>query len=51
MAEWRFLRRWSEGELRQRLEALGSLSRNFDADLAMAESTGWRRQASVPRRR
>jgi uncharacterized protein (UPF0548 family) len=46
MAEWRFLRGWSDEELRRRLEALDSLSRNFDADLAMAESTGWRRQFS-----
>jgi hypothetical protein len=55
MAEWRFLRGWSDDELRERLQRLAPLRRNFDAaDEAMTAPAGWRRQhfeATVARER
>ena len=47
MAEWRFLRGWSEAELAERLRALRGRGRNFDAaDEAMTAEHGWHGYAS-----
>lgn len=43
MAEWRFLRGWSNAELAERLRRLADAPRNFDAaDEAMTIENGWR---------
>ena len=47
MAEWRFLRGWSEEELKQRLEAAQRAPRNFDeSDREMSIDHGWGRHFS-----
>ena len=45
MAEWRFLRRWSEGELERALEARRARPLNFDPDAPKRPADGWRRYA------
>lgn len=45
MTEWRFLRGWSEAELRERLAALEGLERNFSDPVdALTAARGWRRR-------
>src|SRR5687767_2628646 len=45
--EWRFLRGWSEDELKQRLAAAQVAPRNFDeADREMSIERGWGRHFS-----
>ena len=47
MAEWRFLRSWSEGELAERLRALDDVERNFNIEhAAMLATHGWHGYAS-----
>ena len=48
MAEWRFLRGWSEQELRRQLSAMQSLERNFDQQglEEMSDEKGWRAYGS-----
>lgn len=47
MAEWRFLRGWTDEELASRLEAARALSRNFDDNEAsMTAERGWSRHHS-----
>jgi uncharacterized protein (UPF0548 family) len=42
MAEWRFLRPWSESELAERLAALAALPLNFSAEFSeMTTKNGW----------
>jgi len=48
MAEWRFLRPWTEPELRQRLLELENVDRNFAFEDTEKEA-GWRRQYSRAR--
>lgn len=48
MAEWRFARGWSEGELAERLEWARRSTRNFDEpDRRMTPERGWSRHAST----
>lgn len=47
MTEWRFLRGWSDDELRARLDAAARAARNFDeADREMSVEHGWGRHFS-----
>ena len=48
MAEWRFLRGWSEQELRRQLSAMQLLERNFDQQglEEMSDEKGWRAYGS-----
>jgi uncharacterized protein (UPF0548 family) len=47
MTEWRFLRGWSDAELKQRLAIAATLPRNFDAaDREMTIERGWGRHFS-----
>ena len=47
MAEWRFLRGWSDAELQERLGRAAALPRNFDdADREMTLERGWGRHFS-----
>jgi uncharacterized protein (UPF0548 family) len=47
MAEWRFLRGWSDAELKQRLARAAALPRNFDdTDRDMTIERGWGRHFS-----
>lgn len=41
MAEWRFLRRWDDGELDRALESAHGLPLNFDLHSEMSPRTGW----------
>jgi uncharacterized protein (UPF0548 family) len=41
MTEWRFGRGWQGDEIGERLRALDSLPRNFDADEQMTTENGW----------
>lgn len=41
MAEWRYLRRWTDDELAERLAALDGLGRNFRLDEEMSPRRGW----------
>lgn len=43
MADWRFLRGWSEGELERGLEARRALPLNFDPAAEKTPENGWRR--------
>ena len=48
MAEWRFLRGWSDAELAHRLQAARSLTRNFDDNEdGMTLERGWSRHHST----
>lgn len=48
MAEWRFLRGWSEAELAARLQAARGLTRNFDdTESSMTPERGWSRHYST----
>jgi uncharacterized protein (UPF0548 family) len=48
MAEWRFLRGWSDAELAHRLQAARSLTRNFDDNEdGMTLERGWSRHYST----
>lgn len=47
MAEWRLFRGWNEAELRERLDHLDALDRNFEEeDAEMTPVRGWRTQHS-----
>jgi uncharacterized protein (UPF0548 family) len=48
MAEWRFLRGWTEAELLERMAAAARLHRNFDAtEATMTTERGWSRHYST----
>lgn len=46
MADWRFLRGWSEAELERGLDARRALGRNFDPEAGKSPEQGWRRYAA-----